>query len=1191
MGLKIKAVIFSLLFCLACNISARDIDTDVMYKIVSSSGLVIDNRDSYEDNDNIYLAKDDEKSLGQLWKLKETSDGYYLITSPFSEKSLDNANFSGGNGNPLLLWGESTSNQNQHWKLQVTGTGAYQITQRITGMSLAFSGEEVEGSMIYQIPNSSQLWRLVSTDEEVPTDYPVRGAEWEDERVFEVNKEKGHNTYFIYPDVASLKQDTHFDKPWIETTSPYYLSLNGNWRFNWVKQPSERPVDFYKEDYNASSWKEVPVPSNWEMLGYGTPIYTNITYPFLNRPPLIQPQRGYTTETEPNPVGSYRREFELPSDWDGKEVVLHFNGVYSGIYVWVNGEKVGYSEGASNDAEFNITNYVRKGKNTIAAEVYKYTDASYIEDQDMFRFGGIHRDVYLYATPKLHVFDYHLQSEFEGDNLASAIFKVDATIRNYDKRASGKHTLEVELLDPEGNSVAKLLQQIEKLSAGTDKVLHLAAEIDNPVLWSAETPNLYTAIVAVKDAKGKEIEAMSSKFGFRKIEIRDKRVYINNQAVFFKGVNRHDTHPRLGKAIPVQSMIDDILLMKRHNVNTVRTSHYPNDPKIYALYDYYGLYVMNEADLENHGNHSISDRESWQPAFVDRIERVVLRDRNHPSIIFWSLGNEGGAGQNFDAMYNRAKELDPTRPVHYEGKNSVADIHSTMYSSIDDMTRIDHDDSDKPYFICEYVHAMGNAVGNLAEYWDFIENRSQRTIGGAIWDWADQAHVKIGEPNDRFYYGGDFGDKPNDGDFSLNGLTTPDRRVTAKLLEVKKVYQYIEVTPLALVRGRIEVKNKYDFINLDQFDLKWEVIRDGEVAEEGVFDIPDILPGSKQEVHIPFNRSYERGKEYFLNVYFTLKESNLWGEKGHTVASEQLALTDRVPVATIDTDNLNELLVSDSPEVLSIKGSDFSVAFDKRTGFMNSMEYEGKEMIHNGRGLQFNWYRSVNNDKYTDQNYYETNYEAPLFTYQPSDDKKSVTIIYSTSATIQNDRKVTIPLFVKYTIYGNGIIDVDGSFTLPQNGDIVRRLGLQMVLPKGYDNVIYYGYGPHENYSDRKTSAFIGLYNTTVKGMEEEHYVRAQSMGNREGVRWLSLTDNSDKGIKITSKDKLNFSALHFTDAEAWDAAHDFKLDEIRKPEIYLSLDCIQQGLGNASCGPLPLQKYLIPVNTPMNYSFRIEPL
>ena len=1166
---------------------AQDLNTDVLYKIVSPAGLVVDNKGSEDDNARIYLAKDIKNNKGQLWKLIRLNDGHYIITNPYGEKSLDNANIQSGDGNPLLQWGQSKSNSNQHWKLEITGTGAYRITQRNSGMQLAFNGEETAGTLIYQLPNSSQLWRLQETSLKVPKEIIVRGkTEWENETIFAVNKGEGHATYTVYPTIAALKADSKFDSPWLMPKSDYYLSLNGNWKFNWVKQPSERPVDFYKETYNVSGWKEIPVPSNWEMLGYGTPIYTNITYPYKNNPPLIQSQKGYTNEKEPNPVGSYRRTFNVPDNWDGKEIFLHFDGVYSGIYVWINGKKVGYSEGANNDAEFNITDYVRKGENTIAAEVYRWTDASYIEDQDMFRLSGIHRDVYVYAAPKLHVRDFFLKSEFNNDDYSSAQFVADLSVVNYGGISDGK--VEITLLSPEGKVVKTMENPVTGVKKGKPFEYTARTTVEQPLLWSAEKPHLYTVIISLKDKSGKELEAMSSKFGFRNIEIKNRLVYINNEQIYFKGTNRHDIHPKYGKAVPVESMIEDILLMKRHNINMVRTSHYPNDPKMYALYDYYGLYIMDEADCENHGNGSISDKPTWKAAYVDRIERVVSRDKNHPSVIFWSLGNEGSNGANFDAMADRARQMDPTRLIHYEGKNEIADIRSQMYPDMKDLMRIDQMDENKPYFFCEYAHSMGNSPGNLAEYWEYIE-RSQRIIGGCVWDWVDQGLNKPGEPENRYFFGGDFGDKPNDFDFACNGLTTPDRRVTAKLKEAKKVFQYIKIRPIVVLSGKLEIENKYDVTNLNEFNIAWEIIKDGVVAEKGTLAPLDLEPDRKTILTIPFNKNLEAGKEYFLNVSFSLKEKTLWADAGHEVAREQFAVNERPALPMKRVGELPGLTASAQGDNLLISGEGFTTTFNIRTGSMTSLQYAGKEMIHNSKGLAFNWYRSVNNDKYTDQKYYEPKFNNTLVAYKVDDNKKYVTISVDEKAAIPAEHAFDIPYTVKYTVYSDGTIDVDASFVKPAEAQIVHRLGLQMVLPQEYENIRYYGRGPHENYWDRKASAFVGLYNTTATGMEEEHYVRSQSMGNRDDVRWLTLTDNNNRGLKISSKDHLEFSALHFTDQDAWNALHDFNLESVRKPEIYLNLDCLQQGLGNASCGPRPMPIYMIPDNRPISYSFRIE--
>lgn len=1170
---------------------SQEIKSDVLYKIVSPSGLVIDNLNVSKNESGLYLAKDNKNSRGQMWKIVKLPNGTYTISNPFTEKSIDNDNTTTGNGNPVIQWDSNSSNGNQQWRITVTGTGAYTIVHR-GGMTLAYSGEDTEGTRLYQLPTSSQLWRLIPTSVKAPKEVKQKPSkfDWENETIFAINKEPGHVTYIPFPSVESLKADKSFDEPWQEPSSSLYMTLNGNWKFHWVKKPDERPQDFYKMNYDVSSWKEIPVPSNWEMHGYGTPIYTNITYPHKNNPPFIQPQKGYTNEVEVNPVGSYRRTFTIPENWDGKEIILHFDGVYSGIYVWINGKKVGYSQGANNVAEFNVTDYVKSGENTIAAEVYRWTDGSYIEDQDMFRLSGIHRPVYLYATPKVHVRDYFLQSEFDGDDYTNALFKVKASVRNYDKKVSQAATVSVSLLDTQGKEVANLSQPVSSLKGGKEQEYNMEATVKSPLLWSAEKPNLYTAVVTLKDDNGNVLEAMSSKFGFRKIEIKNKRVYVNNEQVFFKGTNRHDIHPQFGKAVPVESMIQDILLMKQHNLNTIRTSHYPNDPRMYALYDYYGLYVMDEADCENHGNHSISGLPSWAPAYRDRMDRVIKRDRNHPSVIFWSLGNEGGNGDNFDEMYKVAKELDPSRPVHYEGKNEIADIDSHMYPSMDRMAAFDQQNSDKPYFLCEYAHSMGNAPGNLAEYWDYIENKSQRMIGACVWDWVDQGINMYGKPANQYYIGGDFGDKPNDYDFVCNGLTTPDRRVTAKLLEVKKIYQYIKFKPLSVSTGKIQIENKYDFTNLTEYDITWEVIKDGVKVESGTMPSIDLAPNQKTVVTIPFNKKLDASSEYFLNVYFSLKDDKNWAKAGHVVAAEQFALTGRQPLTAVNTSSMQNIQVDNQGNDLVINGVGFKTVFNNQTGQMISLQYDGKEMIYDSKGFDLNWYRSVNNDKYADQKYYPTVNDNPLFTYQISPDQKSVTVVSATTATIASSTPVRVPYLVKYVIYADGTIDVDASFTAPQVNTI-HRLGLQVVLSEGMDNVRYYGRGPHENYSDRKHSALFGQYQATVKDMEAEHYVRSQSMGNREDVRFVQITDENNNGLKISSKDRLGFTALHFTDQDLWEAIHDFKLDEIRKPEVYLSLDCIQQGLGNASCGPLPLPEYLIPVNQSLNYSFRIQPV
>ena len=917
--------------------------------------------------------------------------------------------------------------------------------------------------------------------------------------------------------------------------------------------------------------------------GYGTPIYTNITYPHRNNPPFIQGKKGYTIMDEPNPVGSYRRDFNIPDDWKGSEIFIHFDGVYSAMYLWVNGKKVGYSQGANNDAEFNITKYVKPGKNVLAVEVYRWSDGSYLEDQDMFRLSGIHRDVYLFATPKLRLRDYYLTASFTGDDLSKAIFNVRTNVTNYGKTVD-EAVVDITLLDQDGKQVAFISDVVKDIRKGQETVNTASVEVKNPHLWSAETPYLYTAILELKDKTGKTLEAMSSQFGFRKIEIKNKRVYINNEQVFFKGANRHDIHPQHGKAVPVESMIEDILLFKRYNLNTIRTSHYPNDAKMYALHDYYGLYVMDEADIECHGNHSISNKESWLPAYVDRMVRMVERDKNHPSVIFWSMGNESGDGKNFDTVYKEARKLDP-RPIHYEGKNRIADMDSRMYPSIESMKQQDEEKSDKPFFLCEYAHAMGNAIGNLDEYWDYIENHSRRMIGGCIWDWVDQGINKYGELSDRYYFGGGFGDKPNDFDFCCNGIVTPDRQVTPKLIEVKKVYQYIKFKPVELKAGKVKLENRYDFLNLNQFDLQWQLLKDGQIVESGVLSLGDAAPNKDIEVTIPYKTALDAGSEYFLNLSARLKKDCNWANAGHEVASEQYSLTGKIAVAPVDTAFNDTLKVEEEKGQIGFRAPGFFIAFNPETGKMVSLRYAGTDMIYNKEGFDFNWFRAMDNDK---RDYLPTTVKKQAFDWKQATDKKSVTITTSLEATVgSGTQKVVLPFDVTYTVYANGTVDVDATFKAGNDFNL-PRLGLQVALNPTLEQVEWYGRGPIENYWDRKNAAYVGLYKNTVTGMEEA-YVRAQSMGNRDDVRWLTLKSLDNQGIRITSKDHLNFSALHFTDPELWELTYGHDLDNIRRAEVILNLDCIQRGIGNGSCGPGPRPHYEIEKNKNYSYSFRIE--
>ena len=1151
-----------------------------IFKIVNNNGLAIDNNGSPADNSTFGLKTDAaDKNNNQQWSLLDCGQGYYTLTCMNSDKNMDNAGGSGSDGNNMVQWSANSGNPNQLWKLNYYGS-FYTLTNQVSGKNLDWREISANGSLCQYTAdpsNAFQQWKIELVGE--------RGHhDWEDETVFAINKEAGHVTYIPFASENELKSDPSWEKPWITPKSSRFLSLNGSWKFNWVKQPSERPLDFYQPNFDVSGWKEIPVPSNWEMYGYGTPIYTNITYPYANKPPYIVSQTGYTNEKEPNPVGSYRRTFVLPENWDGKEIFLHFDGCYSAMYVWINGQKVGYSQGANNAAEFNITSNLHSGENVIACQVFRWSDGSYLEDQDMFRLSGIHRDVFIYATPIVHVRDYFLKSEFPVDNFNSAVFKVESTLKNYSENISGAVTLNVSLLDTEGAEILSLDQQIDELKSLKDSTFVLQGKVDQPKLWTAETPNLYSVVLSLKDANGNVLEALSSKFGFRKIEIKNSRVEINGVPVFFKGTNRHDIHPQFGKAVPVESMIQDIVLMKQNNINTIRTCHYPNGPKMYALYDYYGMYIMDEADIECHGNQSLSNNPTWLPAYTDRMVRMIERDKNHPSVIFWSMGNESGSGQNFYAVNKAAKAIDPSRPIHYEGNNNAADIDSQMYPDLVDAARNDASNSPRPYFFCEYAHSMGNAPGNLKEYWDLIEN-SKRIIGGCIWDWVDQGINKFGDDKTKYYFGSDFGDKPNDYDFCLNGIVTPDRKVTAKLLEVKQVYQCIKFKAAKLSEKKFTIQNRYGFINLEQFNFKWEIVKDGTVVEFGDVVLPAVTAGNDALVTVPFETIISGNSEYFINFYAELKEETTWASSGYVVATEQIRITDRVLPEAIDTNNLNQLSVSETTSEYKIKGADFSLTFNRNKGILSSLIYGSTEMISNGQGPEFSYFRKINNDKNSNLELTESVISSQSLKYAASADLKKVVVVSEMKA---SNSLAVFPYTITYTIFGNGIVDVDVKITNNSNTGDMPRIGLQMALSPGLEQVKWYGRGPQESYADRKASAHFGTYENTVTGMLE-HYVRAQSNGNREDVRWLDISNQAGDGLKITSKGKLNFNVLHFTDRDLWNAVHDFSLPEVRKEESYLSLDYIQKGLGNASCGPDVLPEYKIPGHVDYSYSFRIE--
>lgn len=1173
---------------------AQEIDPTSFYEIKCGNGLVIDNKDSMDSGAKLFMDKRTKGKESQVWQLMPVagSEGIYCIVSPVSQMAIDN----GGPGNEtrrVIQWSSDMKNANQHWKVTAGSNGTLCFTSVANGCELGYPGVAPVGEPLLQFsPGTSGMereWTLIRSDLEIKVE-PLRTEspyDWENEKVFGINKEPGKATFVPFASVSEMKSDPTYNIPWERTKSSRYKLLNGNWKFNWARQPSERPEKFYRTDFDASGWAEIPVPSNWEMLGYGTPIYTNITYPFRNNPPFIQGQRGYTVEDEPNAVGSYLTRFSLPADWNDKEVFITFGGVYSAMYVWVNGKKVGYSQGANNDARFDITPYVKPGKeNLLAVEVYRWSDGSYLEDQDMFRLSGIFRDVYLTASPKTMLADLHLTSDLS-PRYDKATLNVAGKIRNYGKKA-GKVSIRVEIVDPDGRSMKQFVSSVSEVSPGMTGIT-LSGSIRDPRLWCAETPNLYTVNVELLDADGKLLEATTQKFGFRNIEIQNNKVYVNGSLTMFKGANHHDIHPRFGKTVPVETMEKDVLMFKRFNLNTMRTSHYPKDTRMYALCDYYGIYVMDEADQECHGNMALTDRPSWEGAFVDRAVRMVERDKNHACVVFWSLGNESGGGCNAVAERDAVKAIDTSRPIHYEGMNDCADMDSRMYPSIETMIAIDKENRAKPFFLCEYAHAMGNSIGNLDEYWDYIEYNSDRMIGGCIWDWVDQAICKPGESDSKLYFGGSFGDTPNDNDFCCNGIVTADRRITPKLHEVKRVYQYLSFKMND--RNSVEVHNRYNALNLTDFEIYYSLEKDGKRVKEELFGMPDCPPGERRTIHVPVEKllSDTLDSEWHIVFEARLKNDCIWAEKGHAVASAQFPLNGlaRRPSGRLAGKNDVTMTLSAMVEenhILRLRNKETEVSFDMNTGQLKGLVSKGIEHLHHRNGPLFNWYHTTNNEP---RGWVDTSVELKNFKWTLSDDKLSATIEAHLEARVGGNAPV--PHTLTYTVYGDGTIDVDARFKTPSEFEL-PRLGLQMFINQRFNNLTWYGRGPIENYPDRKNAAYVGLYSAPVDSLAE-YYVRTQSMGCRQDTRWLTLTDADGRGVRVTADSTLGFSALHYTDRDLWDVKYGHNLSDIRRCEVVLNLDCALEGLGNGSCGPGPRERYRLAADSAYDYAFRIEPI
>ena len=1182
-------------------------DDNLTYRIhpATNPGKTLGNNDLADNNARIVAEDIDTENRGQYWNIK-TIDLYTFAV----ENTFYGQNFDDGGDNAsidyLLQWPAVTGIWNNA-KFRFEPVKGKKNTYLFVSAGKEGTMYALRDDRMMRVEKNEADSTAWFTFEQVEKP-KIASPYWEDETVFAENKERGIATYMPYNNEAEMLADAaYYATPWTEPVNKRYMTLNGTWKFNLVSEPSLRPLTFFEEGFDVSSWDNIPVPSNWEMLGYDKPIYNNVDYPHSNTPPFIKARPGHNDGGKNygiNPVGSYVRTFTVPENWDGRRTFIHFGGIYSAAFVWLNGEYVGYTQGSNNVAEFDITNFLKKGENKLAVQVFRWCDGSYLECQDMFRMSGIFRDVYLYNVPKVAVRDHYITSKISDDRYSAEV-NINFELDNRDY-IPGKKSVKAAIYDTAGTLVASDTLALNTAARIASLSGDIKLNVNNIKLWSAEKPYLYTVRITQYDENGNEEMAFSTKYGFRSIEIKNSLVYINGERVFFKGVNRHDTHPVYGRAVTTESMLQDVLLMKQNNINTIRTSHYPNAAKMYAMFDYYGLYCCDEADLEDHANQSISDRESWIPAFVDRINRMVLRDRNHASVVMWSLGNEAGNGNNFGPCYDEAKRLD-SRPVHYEGTRSngnygggrFSDFYSKMYPGqawMDENTN----NLDKPMFICEYAHAMGNAIGNLKEYWEKIE-ASNSCIGGCIWDWVDQAIYDPQEMKEgiyRIHTGYDY-PGPHQGNFCSNGVISPTREEGAKLKEVKAAHQFVDITMPEVNTEygivTIAIKNKYNFTNLNEFDVVYEIVKNGKVVYTGKTNAPYANSGETGKVWLTvkkanINKCIKKGDELLITIRLKHRDAQVYYAAGHEVALQQFTLAERAPLAAIKAKGAP--LMSPSSLHETIIGNDkVQLKFDAETAQLTALAFNGKNIIADNQGFIYSNHRWIENDRQGYDYQYERGNTGKTYdqTKNGLEANGSIEVVEENGNTVvKTKRKGSIcDTEISYTIYPQGIVDVEATFVPKSNN--LRRAGLICGLDSTLKNVNYYALGPWENTVDRKDGVVVGQYSTTVDQMADR-YVKPQSSGSREGLREVTFTDGNGNGVKIETEGNVSFSALPYTDEDLMKAGHYWEMT--KRPYTVVHFDAWLRGIGNASCGHDvdTLPKYRVP-NEKMSYKLRISPV
>ncbi len=1005
--------------------------------------------------------------------------------------------------------------------------------------------------------------------------------DWENPELLDKNKEEGRSYFVLYESekLAKSKKTEH---------SKLYQSLNGNWKFNIVKSPVERPQDFYKPDLDDSSWRKIQVPSNWELQGFDIPIYTNVTYPFPKNPPYI--------DEEYNPVGSYRKTFSVSKDWKDKEIILHFGSISGYARIFLNGEEVGMTKAAKTPAEFNITENLKKGENILAVQVFRWHDGRYIEDQDFWRLSGIERDVFLQAMPKTTIWDYTLTSELD-DSFINGLFNLSLDIKEFENSKVRKPKVALSLKDKNG----KKIYTEEKTITNSSEALVFEKTINNVEKWSAEKPNLYAYTIQLKDRRNNVLGVISGKTGFRTVAIENAQLKVNGEPITVKGVNLHEHHGDKGHVPDKKITKKDLEVMAQNNINAIRMSHYPHGQYIYEMADEYGFYIVDEANIETHGMGAEwqgnfdkeahpAYREEWVEAHLDRIKRMMEYNKNHSSIIIWSLGNESGNGPVFYDAYDWLKKNDPTRLVQFEqaGENRNTDIVAPMYPRIGDMkSYANAEDKTRPYIMCEYSHAMGNSNGNFKEYWDIIEN-SPHMQGGFIWDWVDQGLRAYTDEGEEFWaYGGDLGGENlhNDQNFNANGLVTADREPHPALFEVKKVHQNIKFD---LEGKSLTIQNEFNFTNLNKYQFKWQLVKNGEVVKEEYFEA-EAAPNQNTKISLEIPELDD--EETFLNVFAYTKKATALIPVGHEIAREQFQLNDASFFTSEQEHSEGSITHNFENDIFSFTTNGISGEINAETGRITEYNFTHSEAALIEEFPQPYFWRAPTDNDFGNQMPERlkawkeaTNNKPEVKNFQINDKQENGIEIIVTYQL----QKVEVPYTLSYFIKNNGEIKISASIDMEaKETPELPRFGMRMVLPGEYENLKYYGRGPWENYSDRNSAAFLGIYEDKVKNQFTWAYIRPQEAGYKTDTRWFTLTNTNGEGLRIIGDQPLGFSALDVKteDLDPGDSKNQMHPTDIPiYDKVFLHVDLKQRGLGgNNSWGAYPLGKYLL---RDQNYSY-----